>query len=247
MMVLLSPSKTMELRSHPSITLTQPVFDEVGAGIFRDIQGVKKEELQQWMKLSPALTEAVYALYHEENRRHGMALWSYTGTAFSGLDAQTFSPNDLHYAQDHLGILSAMYGWVRPLDSLCQYRLEMALRSPKTNIPYHDFWRQRITDALCAHVNALDTKYILNLMSAEYSKSVDWTTFTCKIISCSFLQKSPKGLKNMAVHSKRARGLMARYVIQHRIQENHHLKKFSEEDYQYSEAESSEDRLVFIR
>ena len=95
--------------------------------------------------------------------------------SFSGLDAQTFSPDDLHYAQDHLGILSAMYGWVRPLDSLCQYRLEMALRSPKTNIPYHDFWRQRITDALCAHVNALDTKYILDLMSAEYSKSVEWT------------------------------------------------------------------------
>ena len=68
MMVLLSPSKTMELRSHPSITLTQPVFDEVGAGVFRDIQGVKKEELQQWMKLSPALTEAVDALYHKENR-----------------------------------------------------------------------------------------------------------------------------------------------------------------------------------
>ena len=247
MMVLLSPSKTMELTSHPTITPSQPIFEEVTKEIWSEIQGVDKDELQQWMKLSPALTEAVYTLYHKENRKQGMALWSYTGTAFSGLDAQTLSPDTLRYAQDHLGILSAMYGWARPLDNLCQYRLEMALRSPKTNIAYHDFWRQRITGSLSAHVQALDTKYFLNLMSAEYSKSVDWKLFPIDTISCSFLQKSPKGLKNVAVHSKRARGLMARYVIEHRIYEIHRLKKFSAEDYQFSEAESSEDRLVFIR
>ena len=247
MMVLLSPSKTMALRSHPSITPTQPIFEEVTKEVWSEIEGVDKDELQQWMQLSPALTEAVYTLYHKENRKHGMALWSYTGTAFSGLDAQTLSPDTLRYAQDHLGILSAMYGWARPLDNLCQYRLEMALRSPKTNIAYHDFWRQRITEALSAHVNALDTRCLLNLMSAEYSKSVDWKLFPIDVVSCSFLQKSPKGLKNMAVHSKRARGLMARYVMEHRIQETNRLKKFSEEDYQFSEAESSEDRLVFIR
>ena len=247
MMVLLSPSKTMALRSHPSITPTQPIFEEVTKEVWSEIEGVDKDELQQWMKLSPALTEAVYTLYHKENRKHGMALWSYTGTAFSGLDAQTLSPDTLRYAQDHLGILSAMYGWARPLDNLYQYRLEMALRSPKTNIAYHDFWRQRITEALSAHVNALDTRCLLNLMSAEYSKSVDWKLFPIDVVSCSFLQKSPKGLKNMAVHSKRARGLMARYVMEHRIQETNRLKKFSEEDYQFSEAESSEDRLVFIR
>ena len=247
MMVLLSPSKTMALRSHPSITPTQPIFEEVTKEVWSEIEGVDKDELQQWMQLSPALTEAVYTLYHKENRKHGMALWSYTGTAFSGLDAQTLSPDTLRYAQDHLGILSAMYGWARPLDNLYQYRLEMALRSPKTNIAYHDFWRQRITEALSAHVNALDTRCLLNLMSAEYSKSVDWKLFPIDVVSCSFLQKSPKGLKNMAVHSKRARGLMARYVMEHRIQETNRLKKFSEEDYQFSEAESSEDRLVFIR
>ena len=84
-------------------------------------------------------------------------------------------------------------------------------------------------------------------MSAEYSKSVDWKLFPIDVVSCSFLQKSPKGLKNMAVHSKRARGLMARYIMEHRIHETNRLKKFSEEDYQFSEAESSEDRLVFIR
>ena len=205
MMVLLSPSKTMALRSHPSITPTQPIFEEVTKEVWSEIEGVDKDELQQWMKLSPALTEAVYTLYHKENRKHGMALWSYTGTAFSGLDAQTLSPDTLRYAQDYLGILSAMYGWARPLDNLCQYRLEMALRSPKTNIAYHDFWRQRITEALSAHVNALDTRCLLNLMSAEYSKSVDWKLFPIDVVSCSFLQKSPKGLKNMAVHSKRAR------------------------------------------
>ena len=247
MMVLLSPSKTMALRSHPSITPTQPIFEEVTKEVWSEIEGVDKDELQQWMHLSPALTEAVYTLYHKENRKHGMALWSYTGTAFSGLDAQTLSPDTLRYAQDHLGILSAMYGWARPLDNLCQYRLEMALRSPNTNIAYHDFWRQRITEALSAHVNALDTRCLLNLMSAEYSKSVDWKLFPIDVVSCSFLQKSPKGLKNMAVHSKRARGLMARYVMEHRIHETNRLKKFSEEDYQFSEAESSEDRLVFIR
>lgn len=247
MMVLLSPSKTMALRSHPSITPTQPIFEEVTKEVWSEIEGVDKDELQQWMKLSPALTEAVYTLYHKENRKQGMALWSYTGTAFSGLDAQTLSPDTLRYAQDHLGILSAMYGWARPLDNLCQYRLEMALRSPKTNIAYHDFWRQRITEALSAHVNALDTRCLLNLMSAEYSKSVDWKLFPIDVVSCSFLQKSPKGLKNMAVHSKRARGLMARYVMEHRIHETNRLKKFSAEDYQFSEAESSEDRLVFIR
>ena len=247
MMVLLSPSKTMELTSHPTITPSQPIFEEVTKEIWSEIQAVDKEELQQWMKLSPTLTEAVYTMYNKANRQHGIALWSYTGTAFSGLDAQTLSPDNLRYAQDYLGILSALYGWVKPLDSLCQYRLEMALRSPKTNIAYHDFWRQRITGALSAHVQALDTKYLLNLMSAEYSKSVDWKLFPIDTISCSFLQKSPKGLKNVAVHSKRARGLMARYVIEHRIHEIHRLKKFSAEDYQFSEAESSEDRLVFIR
>ena len=247
MMVLLSPSKTMELTSHPTLTPSQPLFEEVTKEIWCEIQGVKKDELRQWMKLSPALTEAVHTMYHTKNRQHGMALWSYTGTAFSGLDAQTLSLDTLCYAQDHLGILSGMYGWVRPLDSLCQYRLEMALRRPKTNIAYNDFWRQRITEALSAHVNALDTKYLLNLMSAEYSKSVDWKLFPIDVVSCSFLQKSSKGLKTMAVHSKRARGLMARYVMEHRIHEIYRLKKFSAEDYQFSEVESSEDRLVFIR
>lgn len=247
MMVLLSPSKTMELKSHPTLTPSQPIFEEVTKEVWSEIQGVKKGELQQWMKLSPALTEAVYTMYHRESRQHGMALCSYTGTAFSGLDALTLSPDTLRYAQDYLGILSALYGWVRPLDSLCQYRLEMALRSPKTNITYHDFWRKRITEPLCAHVKSIDAKYILNLMSAEYSKSVDWKSFPIKIVSCSFLQKSPKGLKNLAVHSKRARGLMARYVIEHRIHEINRLKKFSADDYQFSVAESSEDRLVFVR
>ena len=84
-------------------------------------------------------------------------------------------------------------------------------------------------------------------MSAEYSKSVDWKLFPIDVVSCSFLQKSSKGLKTMAVHSKRARGLMARYVMEHRIHEIYRLKKFSAEDYQFSEVESSEDRLVFIR
>ncbi|HAB90632.1 MAG TPA: hypothetical protein DCF84_08860 [Bacteroidetes bacterium] len=247
MMVLLSPSKTMELTSHPTLTPSQPIFEAASNEVWSDIQGVKKDELRQWMKLSPALTEAVYTMYHAETRQQGMALWSYTGTAFSGLNAQTLSPDTLRYAQDHLGILSALYGILRPLDSLCQYRLEMALRSPKTNVAYHDFWRKRNTEVLHAHVNALDTKYLLNLMSAEYSKSVDWNLFPIDVVSCSFLQKSPKGLKNVAVHSKRARGLMARYVMEHRIHEINCLKKFSVEDYQFSEAESSEDLLVFIR
>ena len=247
MMVLLSPSKTMELKSHPTITPSQPIFKEVTKEVRGEIQGIKKDDLQQWMKLSPSLTEAVYAMYHSENGQHGMALWSYTGTAFSGLDAKTLSPGNLLYAQDYLGILSALYGWVRPLDSLHQYRLEMALRSPKTKIAYHDFWRKRITEALNSHVKAIDTKYLLNLMSAEYGKSVDWKLFPIDVVSCSFLQKSPEGLKNMAVHSKRARGLMARYVIEHRIHEINRLKKFSAEDYKFSDAESSEKRLVFVR
>jgi uncharacterized protein len=167
---------------------------------------------------------------------------------YEGLDAKTLSPKQLEWGQDHLCILSGLYGVLRPLDWMQPYRLEMGttLQTDKGSNLYK-FWGPQIAEHLNTRLAADKTPVIVNLASQEYFKAVDLKTLKARVIECVFEDFKGGKYKIISFNAKRARGLMARYAIQHRITHPEGLLGFDLEGYAYDPQVSEPDRLVFRR
>jgi cytoplasmic iron level regulating protein YaaA (DUF328/UPF0246 family) len=167
---------------------------------------------------------------------------------YEGLQARTLTPADLDWAQSHMAILSGLYGVLRPLDWMQPYRLEMgtALQvGPASNL--YQYWGSRIAEHLNAQLADDKTPVVVNLASQEYFKAVDRKALKARVIECVFEDWSAGKYKIVSFFAKKARGLMARYAIEHRITQARKLQGFDSEGYAYEAAASEPDRLVFRR
>lgn len=252
MLVLLSPAKTLDFET-PLITQThtQPEFTSQAEPLIDVLRDKAPQDIADLMKLSDKLAALNVARYQGWTPQHSpdnarQALLAFKGDVYTGLDAETLSETDLEYAQSHLRILSGLYGLLKPLDLIQPYRLEMgtSLNTDKGKTLYA-YWGSTITDRLNTELSGDDV--VVNLASNEYFKSVQPKRLNGRLITPVFKDQKNGQYKIISFWAKKARGLMARYIIDKRVEQPEQLKAFDYEGYAFNEAMSEGDTWVFTR
>ncbi len=254
MLFLLSPAKKLDYDSPLHIeTHTQPLFVEQAAGLIKVLKTKTAEDIADLMSLSPALSELNVSRYAHWKRTFTLsnarqAVLAFNGDVYEGLEAASLSAKQLDWAQEHLAILSGLYGVLRPLDLMQPYRLEMGTRlvTPKGKNLY-EYWGSTIAEYLNERQEGQKSPVIVNLASEEYFKSVDRKTLKARVVQCVFQDEKNGAWKVISFHAKRARGLMARFAIQHKINKPEGLQAFDLEGYAYDASGSTPDKLLFRR
>lgn len=252
MKIVISPAKSLDFESKlPTQEYTQPVFQDEAARLNRLLKKKSARSLSKLMDISQALA----VLNYERNQEWSLpfdtdnsrpAVFAFAGDVYRGLDAYSMSAPQIDYAQEHLRILSGLYGLLKPLDLMQPYRLEMGTKMPvgvKKNL--YQFWKQKITKALNEEFE--EGEILVNLASNEYFKAIDTKTLKAEVITPVFKEFKNGEYKTIATFAKPARGMMSRHLIDSNAQSIDDIKSFNAEGYGYSEELSSETQLVFSR
>lgn len=254
MLLVVSPAKKLDFES-PVATqkFTQPNLLEQSQLLIDECVKLSPSDIASLMKLSDKLAGLNAARFGEwampftqDNARQ--AILSFNGDVYTGLDAQTFSEEDFDFAQQHFRILSGLYGLLKPLDLMQAYRLEMGCKLANSRGPnlYH-FWGDIITNELNKVLSEQSDDVLINLASTEYFKSVKKKSLNATIITPAFKDWKNGQYKMISFFAKKARGLMARYIIQNKLTNVEQLKAFDLGGYQYSEELSKGNDWVFTR
>jgi uncharacterized protein len=254
MLFLISPAKALDYETPPHIdTHTQPQFVPQASELIEVLREKSPQQIAELMSLSDTLSGLNVARYQAWKPRFNMgnskqAVLAFNGDVYEGLDAKTLDAPALDWLQQHLCILSGLYGVLRPLDLMQPYRLEMGTRlATAKGKNLYQFWGTQIADYLNERARADATPVIVNLASEEYFKSVDRKTLQPRVVTCAFEERKGGAYKVISFMAKRARGLMVRYAVQHCVSTPEQLKGFDLEGYQFVPAVSETDRLVFRR
>jgi uncharacterized protein len=254
MLFLLSPAKSLDYSPAPAeLPHTQPLFVKQSAELIEVLRQKSPQQIASLMHLSDALATINAARYEAWRlrftaRNAKQAALAFNGDVYGGLDARTLKPAELAWAQEHLCILSGLYGVLRPLDRMQPYRLEMGTRLATAHGDnLYQFWGSRISDYLNRRLAADKSPVLVNLASQEYFKAVDRKVLRARVIDCVFEEGKGGHYKVVSFFAKRARGLMARYATQHRIGTLKRLEAFDLEGFAFAASASEPDRLVFRR
>ncbi|MCW8330090.1 peroxide stress protein YaaA [Photobacterium sp. SDRW27] len=254
MLIVVSPAKTLDYESLlVTQTYTLPELAEHSAELIEVCRQLTPMDIASLMKVSDkiaGLNAARFAEWQPEftpdNARQ--AVLAFKGDVYTGLAAETMSEDDFAYAQKHLRMLSGLYGLLRPLDLMQPYRLEMGtkLANPRgTNL--YQFWGDIITDKLNSALEEQGDKVLVNLASNEYFKSVKPKQLDAQLITPVFKDCKNGNYKVISFYAKKARGMMARYIIENKIESVEALKQFDVAGYYFVPAESTDKELVFKR
>lgn len=253
-MFLLSPAKALDYETPPHIkTHTQPLFVPQASELIEVLREKSPQQIADLMDLSDQLSGLNVARYQAwrpkftaQNAKQ--AVLAFDGDVYGGLDAKTLGEAELDWLQQHLCILSGLYGVLRPLDWMQPYRLEMGTRlvTPKGKNLYQ-FWGRQIAQYLNERAQADKTPVVINLASEEYFKVVDRKALLPRVVTCAFEERKGDQYKVVSFFAKRARGLMVRHAVQHRVTRVEQLKDFAQEGYRFVPAASEPDHLVFRR
>jgi cytoplasmic iron level regulating protein YaaA (DUF328/UPF0246 family) len=254
MLTVISPAKTLDFETPPSTRkATQPRFIERSAALVDDARSLSPDDIRALMGVSDNIAQ----LNHQRFMNWGtpftldnakQALLAFKGDVYTGLQADTLSTAQLGFAQKHLCILSGLYGLLRPLDLMQAYRLEMGLKfANRGGDNLYQFWGDEITTALNAQLKKSGTKVLVNLASNEYYKAVKPKALDAEIITPVFKDLKGDKYKIISFYAKKARGQMARFIIDKEINEPEGLKKFRTDGYRYNRAESTARELIFTR
>lgn len=262
MLLLLSPAKSLDFETPIAVESTRPVFMAEAAALIEQLRTQSPGQIAALMALSDKLAALNVARYRAWRPRNTPvnskpAVLAFNGDVYDGLAARTLSAGDLAWAQDHVAILSGLYGVLRPLDALQPYRLEMGTRwaNPRGKDLYA-WWGDRIADELLHRLSSrksgagrAGTPVIVNLASQEYARAALRPTLVqrARVIDCVFEDWKDTGYKVISFYAKQARGLMARYAIAHRAEQPEALRGFDLAGYGLDAAASTQDRWVFRR
>ncbi|MFT7578883.1 MAG: cytoplasmic iron level regulating protein YaaA (DUF328/UPF0246 family) [Myxococcota bacterium] len=257
MLAILSPAKSLDFetlgRGERALPLTIPALLEQSQRLITSTRRLSSKKLQALMKISPALADLNRQRYHDfevpftEGNAKPAAL-AFAGGTYVGLAANGLSDTELTYAQDHLGILSGLYGLLRPLDLMQPYRLEMGTRlKTRRGATLYTFWGDRITKTLNSRTEGHADRSVINLASNEYFKSVNVKKLTGGVVTCHFKEVKDGDARVIGLHAKRARGRMARWVIQEKPGSREDLKACTFDDYEFQPDVSDPDSFVFAR
>ena len=258
MLITLSPSKGQDFDiPMPSDNYSVPAALDQSQILINELLDYDPEKIGSLMSISENLSNLNYERFHDfhtpfnpDNARP--ALFAFKGDVYSGIDSSTFSEADMAYAQDHLRILSGLYGALRPMDLIQPYRLEMKtkLKNPR-GADLYQFWGNQITErlneALAEHEAANKEAVLVNLASNEYYKSVKPKQVNGRILNIDFKETKEGKTRIIAFYAKKARGMMADFILRNRIEHAEDIKDFGTANYKFSKSESSEDNWVFTR
>ena len=254
MLFLLSPAKSLDFETPAgAVPHTQPLFIPQAAELIDILKMKSPQQIASLMSVSDTLAGLNVARYQAwvpkfTAKNAKQAVLAFNGDVYEGLDAKSLPFDDLKWLQDHVCILSGLYGVLRPLDYMQPYRLEMGskLANPQGKDLYQ-FWGAQISDYLNVRLHKNAAPVVVNLASTEYFKAVDRKTLQARVVECVFQEHRNGRYKIISFYAKRARGLMARFAALHRLTQPKQLEDFDVEGYAFDAGASEPDRLVFRR
>jgi len=250
MLTVISPAKRLDWATR-DVEVTQPRFTQDAEALAEVAKDLSVGELEKLMDISKDLAK----LNHDRFQRFAddkddmrPAALAFAGDTYAGLEAKTLSSDDLRFAQDRLRILSGLYGILRPLDAIQQYRLEMGsrLKNPRGKSLY-DYWGSQISDALNKDAAEFGADSLINCASVEYFSAVKPEALKLRIITPVFLENKPNGPKIVSFYAKKARGAMARFIIENRLTDPAQITEFDTGGYRYDADLSEEGKPAFLR
>lgn len=250
MIILLSPAKTLDFKSDVKISdMSEPCFLKEANELARFLKGFMPSDLVSIMGISDKLADLNYNRYQEWNTSDNekkQAVYAFKGDVYTGLEVDNIS--NIKYLQSHLRILSGLYGYLRPLDIIQPYRLEMGTKL--NNLKGKDlyaFWGDKISDRIKKDLQTLNNKFIINLASNEYFNSVSKYIPNDNVITPIFKDYKNGKLKVVSFFAKKARGIMTKYIVDNELKDIESIKVFNGAGYAFDDALSSEREWIFIR
>lgn len=255
MLIILSPAKIQNFDPQDvTNNYTLPLFVNEASELVNELRSYPSETLSGLLDTNPQIAANAAYRYKNWSNKHTsknakQAMLAYNGEVYRGLNAASFSAGEINYAQNHLRIISGLYGVLRPLDLIEPYRLEMKTKLENSmGKDLYAFWKEKITSNIKqAIIDSDNPPVLLNLASNEFFKAIDKKKLNIPVVHFDFLENRNGVYKSIVIYTKKARGLMARYIIKNQINQLEDLKQFGTEDYWYNEDRSTENRLVFCR
>ena len=249
MLAVISPAKSLDYeRPVPPLPVTRPRFEEEAGRLAASAARLSKKKLEALMHISPRLAELNVARFRGfEGLPERQALYAFAGDVYTGFEVHSLDEDAVRFAQDHLRILSGLYGLLRPLDAIRPYRLEMGTRWAPRKGDLYAYWGPRLAETLLEEAGE-EAPVVINLASKEY-----WTALgrhlpeRARVIEIDFREEGPDGLRFNTFAAKRARGMMARYICEHRLSDPEALKGFDSDGYAFDPEGSDAARWRFRR
>ncbi len=248
MIAVLSPAKTLDYESAlPKLEPTTPRFAEEATTLAHAAAHLTQKKLSELMHISPALAKLNADRFRDfDTLPERPAMFAFAGDVYTGLEAKTLDEAAVDYAQDHVRLLSGLYGLLRPLDLMRPYRLEMGTRWAPRKTKLTDWWGDRIAKLLSDDVEAEGSGTILNLASQEYWAAAQGKLpASIRVVAIDF--REGEAQKFVSFHAKKARGMVARWLVEHRIDDIEGIKGFDSDGYAYDAAGSSDAQFRFVR
>ncbi len=253
MIVLISPAKSLDMQAaYPEITLSEPSFLEASNRLIKQLRLLNSDEVQALMGISEklaALNVQRFQEWHIDHKTESCpAIFAFQGDVYQGLDAASLNKKSLDFAQQHLRILSGLYGILRPFDVMQAYRLEMGTKLATEDAKnLYEFWGERLHLSLQKELDKLAAPNLINLASQEYFKAVHAQELSARIITPVFKDYKNGEYKVISFYAKKARGMMVRYILEQQITQVEQLKQFNVSGYHFSAEVSDEVNWVFLR
>ena len=254
MLIVLSPAKSLDYKTPVKVKApTLPEFVSESAKLIAELKKLSPQEVANLMGLSDQLAALNVGRYRDWSKKFTdenskPAVYAFNGDVYDGFDVKSLNSKAIDFAQDHVRILSGLYGALRPLDLMQPYRLEMGTSFKNARgKDLYAFWGERVTDSLKCILEKQKKPVLLNLASEEYFKVLQAKNLDCPVISPVFQDGKDGKYKIISFYAKRARGLMARYVVENRITDPADLKGFNLDGYKYVASESKPEKPLFRR
>jgi hypothetical protein len=254
MLTVLSPAKTLDF-DHPAPTRrsTQPRFLEQSAALVEDARELRPEDIRELMGVSEKIAELNFRRFHNwatpfDRDNAKQALFAFRGDVYTGLDADSLEAEEIAFAQQHLRILSGLYGLLRPLDLMQPYRLEMGLKfANRGGRNLYAFWGDSLTRSLNSELGRSGSRVLVNLASNEYFRALQPGDLDAELVTPVFKDLKNGKYKVISFYAKKARGQMARYILRERLNEPAGLREFAVDGYRYNPELSTAREPVFTR
>ncbi|QFT82833.1 hypothetical protein FIU89_19585 [Roseovarius sp. THAF27] len=249
MLVVVSPAKKMDMSPAKGIHPTGPAFAKDAHALAEVARDLSQADLKKLMGISDDLAKLNADRFRDFGKQDKKpAALAFAGDTYQGLEAGSLDTDELDWAQDHLRILSGLYGLLRPLDNIEPYRLEMGSRlKTEKGKSLYDYWGDRLSKALNRYADDVNANVLVNCASQEYFGAVDRDALKLRVITPTFLDTKNGEAKVISFFAKKARGAMARFIVQNRLTDPEALKDFDSGGYRYDAARSTEDEPAFIR
>ena len=254
MLITLSPSKGQDFElAAPTNTFTIPQQLKDSEKLIKQLRKLSVEEIKKMMSLSDNLAELNFQRYKDfglpfNQQNAKQAIFAFKGDVYSGINTSSMAQQDFEYAQNHVRILSGLYGYLRPLDLIQPYRLEMKTKLENSKgADLYQFWGESITNFLNDEFKTHSQKVLVNLASNEYWKSVQPKKINAKVINVAFKEIKDGKARIIAIFAKKARGMMTDFIVRNRVETVDGLKDFNYENYKFDASTSNENSFVFTR